>query len=63
MIITITWQKLKNKELPLSYVEANGNAYIYATSGSVDFNCVIDLISEDGLDWTENYKDQATSLV
>lgn len=63
MNIAVAWSILKIKELEHTYAEANGNAYVYATSGPNMYSCVIDLSSEDGQDWLDNYKNQATSLV
>lgn len=63
MNIGMTWTALKVKGLEYTYAEANGNAYVYATSGPHTYSCIIDLSSEDGQDWTDNYKSRATSLV
>lgn len=63
MNIGISWAALKVKRLEHTYAEANGNVYIYATSGSHMYSCILDLSSEDGQDWLDNYKQQAQSLV
>lgn len=61
--IAISWERLKSKELPLSFAEANGNVYIYAILGALEYICVLELASPEGEEWSLNYKDSATGLV
>lgn len=61
--ITLSWDLMKGKGLPMKYTEANGNYYIYCSSESASYTCVIPKGDSDSDDFEDNYKNSATSLV
>jgi hypothetical protein len=63
MQIKLNWSNLKNKNLTLSYVTANGNYYIYAYNSGVEYIVIMDINSEDAEDFNTNYKDTALNLI
>lgn len=58
----ISWTDLKEKSLPLRYVVAQDNYYVYANSDTSDYCCVIATDSSDGTDFNDNYKPTATGV-
>lgn len=60
--ITLSWAAFKAKELPISYADLNDNYYLYCSSETTDYVCVIPNTGVDATDFDNNYKDSATSL-
>lgn len=56
------WSTLKSKELPMRYVEAQGNYYIYCNSETAEYCCVIPADGDDAVDFELNFKPTSTGV-
>lgn len=61
MEIKANWTDVKSKELPISYVDRDGNYYLFITEEADRYTCIIDKLSADAADFEANYKEAATS--
>lgn len=63
MQISVPWSVFKLKDLPITYAEANGNFYLFSgQTVELEFTCVIDQLSEDGIEFAANFQTEAQSL-
>lgn len=46
----------------LSYVETNGNYYVYSIVDAVEYTCVFTTGSSSGIDFNNNYRATAQNL-
>lgn len=62
--ISILWETMKSKE-SLSYVDTNGNYYIYCTTEApnIEYSCVLQKDKSEAEDFEDNFKDSATALI
>lgn len=58
--VHLDWNSFKQRQLPIRYIEANGNYYLYMNNETTEWTCI--LPAESAADFEENYKSQATNL-
>lgn len=65
--IKIKWNEFKAvvsaKSLSVSYLNADGNYFLFTTSGDFQLLCTVMLSSSEAVDFEDNYKNLANNIL